>query len=227
MRSALQFLTIVPVSAPSTPPGRTAWAFPIVGAVLGLVASAVLPLPMGSILALLLVTAITGGLHEDGLADVCDALRSYRTREHMHQIMKDSRIGAHGALALLFSVLFRWQALTHIQGIFWFVVPAAYGLSRASIVMLAACSRSAGDGLGAAFVRTLPRNQVWFVAIQSLMLASLAGGRATALLIVANAAAIALCRAWFHRRLGGITGDCMGFQCQISEAVSLWVLTWG
>ena len=58
-------------------------------------------------------------------------------------------------------------------------------------------------------------------AMQSLMLGALAGGRAAPLLIVANAAAIALCRVWFPRRLGGITGDCMGFQCQVSTPSSV------
>jgi adenosylcobinamide-GDP ribazoletransferase len=182
--------------------------------------------PLGPALALALIGATTGGLHEDGLADVCDALRGYRTRERMHAILEDSRIGAHGALALGFSVLIRWQALSHLEGNPWLRLPSAYGLSRASMVLLAASSRPAGQGLGASFVATLPRHAVWLAALQSLALAALAGWRAGAILLAANAAALLLTRAWFHRRLGGVTGDCLGFQCQLSETLSLAVLTW-
>src|SRR5262245_54128858 len=147
MRAALQFLTILPVKAPLTPPARAAWAFPLAGALLGLVAAAAIMLPLGSVLALLVVAVLTRGLPEDGLADVSDAIRAYRTREQMHAILKDSRIGAHGALALILSILIRWQALAHLQGNPWLGLPAAYGLSRASIVLLAAFSQPAGDGL--------------------------------------------------------------------------------
>ncbi len=156
MRTALQFLTILPVAAPSADPGRSAWAFPIVGVLVGLAAASMLSLPFGPLLAILLTAIITGGLHEDGLADVCDSVRGYRTRERMHAILKDSRIGAHGALALVFSVLIRWQALAHLQENLWLRVPAAYGLSRSSMVLLAACSQPAGEGLGSAFVGSLP-----------------------------------------------------------------------
>src|SRR5262245_11792568 len=133
MRAALQFLTILPVRASTAAPGDAAWAFPIIGAFLGLAAAVVLRLPMGPILALAVVAILTGALHEDGLADVCDALRTHRTRERMHEILKDSRIGAHGALALVFSVVIRWQALAHLQGNTWLRLPAALGLSRASM----------------------------------------------------------------------------------------------
>ncbi len=227
MRAALQFLTILPVSAPAAPPGRAAWAFPAVGALVGVAAALMLQLPLGALLALLLTAVVTGGLHEDGLADVCDALRAHRTRERMHEILKDSRIGAHGAIGILFSVLIRWQALAHLQGNAWLRVPAVFGLSRASMVLLAAFSQPAGDGFGSAFVRTLPRAGVWFAGVQAILLAGIAGWPSAAFLVAANAAAIALARAWFHRRLGGVTGDCLGFQCQLSEALSLVVLACG
>src|SRR5260221_7374480 len=112
MRQALQFLTILPIPAQNDPPGRAAWAYPIVGALLGLLAAALWRLPLGPLLTVIVLAALTGGLHEDGLADVCDAIRAYRSRETMLRILKDSRIGAHGALALIASFTFRWQALS-------------------------------------------------------------------------------------------------------------------
>jgi adenosylcobinamide-GDP ribazoletransferase len=195
-----------------------------VGALLGIIAAPVMALPAGPLLAVTLLTALTGGLHEDGLADTCDAVRGYRTRERMHEILKDSRVGAHGALAIVFSVLIRWQALTLLEGNPWLRLPAAYGLSRASMVFLAAWSHPAGHGLGADFVRTIPAFAVPVALVISSGLASLAGWPAGAVLVAANAIAVLLCRAWFHRRLGGITGDSLGFQCQVSEALSLAVL---
>ena len=69
MRAALQFLTILPVAAPAGKPGEAAWAFPIVGVALGLVCAAIVPWKLGPILAMIALTALTGGLHEDGLAD--------------------------------------------------------------------------------------------------------------------------------------------------------------
>jgi adenosylcobinamide-GDP ribazoletransferase len=144
----------------------------------------------------------------------------------MLAILNDSRIGAHGALALCLSLLLRWQALAHLQGNVWLRLPAAYGLSRASMVLLAAWSRPAGEGLGAAFLRTLPRWAVWVVASQAIGLAALTGSPWAALaLLVSMVGVVLLCRSWFHRRLGGTNGDCLGFQCIASEVVTLAVLT--
>jgi adenosylcobinamide-GDP ribazoletransferase len=225
MRAALQFLTILPVRAPDAPPGCASAWFPLVGALLGAGAAAALQLPLGPILALALLAVLTGGLHEDGLADVCDALRAHRTRERMLAILDDSRIGSHGALGLVLATLIRWQALAQMEGEPWLRLPAAIGISRACIVLLAGISRPAGDGLGAAFLKTLPRAHVWLAGAQMLLLAALAGWPAAALLIAGNVAAIVALRAWFQARLGGVTGDCLGFGCQLSEAVSLTILT--
>lgn len=226
MRAALQFLTILPVPAPPGKLGEAAWAFPIVGALLGLVCAAILPWKLGSIMAMIALAVLTGGLHEDGLADVCDAIRAHRTRERMHQILKDSRIGAHGALALIASFIFRWQALASLPIDSWKGLAAVYGVSRAQMVLLAATSPPAGEGLGAAFISTLPRRAALWVAIESIALAALAGWPTGLVLLAANAALLLLVRRWFALRLGGATGDCLGFLCVASEALSLVVLAW-
>ena len=190
-----------------------AWAFPIVGALLGLVCAAILPWKLGPVLAMMAVAALTGGLHEDGLADVCDAVRKYRTREQMHRILKDSRIGAHGALGLIAFFVLRWQALASMPAHAWLPLTAAYGLSRAQMVLLA-------------FVSTLPRRAALWVALESVALAVLAGWPLGLVLLAANAALLLLVRRWFSLRLGGVTGDCLGFLCVASEGLSLAVLAW-
>lgn len=226
MLHALQFLTILPVRGSATPPGRSAWAFPFVGAVLGLGAAAILPLKFGPLLIVILLGMLTGGLHEDGLADVCDALRAYRSRERMLEIMKDPRIGVHGAFALIASFAFRWQALAALQGNAWLRLPAAYGISRAMMVLLAGLTPATGGGLGRAFGESLPRGALIVVAIQILLLAGVAGWPAAALICAANAVVLVLLRWWFMARIGGFTGDCLGATCQISEAITLGVLAW-
>ena len=226
MRQALQFLTILPVPAPAGPPGRAAWAFPIVGALLGLCAATVWPLKFGPLLIVIGLALVTGGLHEDGLADVCDAIRGHRTREKMLEILKDSRIGAHGALALIASFTFRWQALAALQGDAWMRLPAVLGISRGAMVLLAGTTEPAGAGIGRAFGESLPRGAVVVVLVQGVLLAALAGWPAGAVVLAVNAFLLLALRHWFRARLGGVTGDCLGCMCQVSEAVSLGVMAW-
>ena len=224
MRSALQFLTVLPVRSSSGGYGAS-W-FPVVGCLLGIAAAAALHLPQGSIFALILVTALIGGLHEDGLADVCDAVRAYRSREKMMEILHDSRIGAHGALALVFSVLLRWQALDHLTGNIWLRLPAALAISRGTMVILAACAPALASGLGQSFRDSLSKRTLWITGAQIIALSFAGGWRAAAFLIPLQIAILLVSRRWFIRRLGGVTGDCLGFQCQVSEATSLVIFTW-
>ncbi len=226
MRAALQFLTILPIPAPRVKPGEAAWAFPIVGALLGLLCAAILPLKLGPVAAMVVLTVLTGGLHEDGLADVCDAIRAGRTKERMHEILKDSRIGTYGALALVAAFLFRWQALSLLPPGSWRGLAAAYGLSRAQMVFLAASTPPAGQGLGAEFVSTLPRIATLIVGVQAAGLGILAQWPAGLALLSANAVLLLVARRWFLLRLNGVTGDCLGFVCVTSEALSLAVLVW-
>ncbi len=222
MRAALQFLTVLPVRSETREYGAV-W-FPLVGCFLGLIAAAALYLPLGAIWALVIVTALTGGLHEDGLADVCDAVRAYRTRERMMEILHDSRIGAHGALALVLSVLLRWQAIDHLTGNPWIRLPIALGISRGMMVLLAAITPSARPGLGEQFHGSLTKQIVWVTLGQMVVLAALEW-RAALWLIPLQVLLFFTVRQWFLKRLGGVTGDCLGFECQVTEAVSLTLFT--
>jgi len=226
MKAALQFLTVLPVRTPPESAQYGAGWFPAVGCVLGLAAAAALRLPQGPICALILVTVLTGGLHEDGLADVCDALRAYRSREKMMEILHDSRIGAHGALAIVFSVLLRWQALGHLSGNPWLRLPVALGISRGSMVLLAAFTPAVGSSLGRSFRQGLSKPAIWLVGVQMAVLSFATDWRAAVYLIPAQLVILFAARLWFVQRLGGVTGDCLGFQCQISEAASLVIFTW-
>ena len=118
---AIQFLTVAPVRRSVSPPGESAAFFPLVGAALGAggglvlyFSQALLPQAISSLIVLSFWVLVTGGLHEDGFADVADAFRAGRPREKILAILKDSRIGAHGAIALILISLVRWQALSGI-----------------------------------------------------------------------------------------------------------------
>ena len=115
-------------------------------------------------------------------------------------------------------------ALAALQGNAWMRLPAAFGISRAAMVILAGTTPAAGSGMGRAFSESLPRGAVIVAVIQCALLAALTGWPAAAALVAANALAVLLLRWWFLTRLGGVTGDCLGCMCQLSEAVSLGVL---
>src|SRR5690606_33227086 len=99
------------------PMSATVWAYPIVGALAALpaalvlwVAAGTLPMDIAAILAIAVSLVVTGALHEDGLADFCDGLGG-RTREERLAIMRDSRTGSYGVLALILSIGLRATAV--------------------------------------------------------------------------------------------------------------------
>ena len=128
LRSAVGFLTRLPVrdTAPLTPArfARMAFWFPVVGLLVGgvlggvrvgLDAVGVDPGP-ATLLALLAAILVTGGLHEDGLADCADALGAHTSRERKLEILRDSRVGTFGALAVAFVLLLPFAALAPLDG---------------------------------------------------------------------------------------------------------------
>ena len=185
---------------------------------------------ISALLALAWLMAITGCLHEDGLADVADAVRAGRSREKIMEILKDSRIGTYGAVALILSIAARWQSLAQsavnpVAGL-----TAAVALSRTSLVGLAAITPPAGKGLGRGFAAACSPAVVLAVLPQSIAITGLAaiyiGWRYAAALMGATAIIVLLARWYFTRRLGGVNGDCLGATCQAVEIVNLVILAW-
>lgn len=226
MRAALQFLTVLPVPAPHVPPGAAAVWFPLAGALIGLAVAAAWHTPLHATTAMLAAVILTGGLHEDGLADVSDAVRAHRSRERMLEILKDSHIGAYGAVAIVLSILVRWHAMSLLSGEVWWKIVCAFTASRAAMVVLAAWAPPVGAGLGQAFRTSLPRHAVPLVIAQAAAVPLAISGAQGWYALGGVAVTIVVLRAWFLRRLGGVTGDCLGFQCQAAEAAALVVLAW-
>lgn len=228
---ALQFLTVIPLSGAGSSPGKSAVFFPLVGAVLGWCGAAIylpgsdlLSPGLASLLVVGFWAAVTGALHEDGLADVADAFRAHRPPERILAILKDSRIGTYGALAACFSVLVRWQAIGALATGVLPAFVASQTVSRAAMVALAWVSRPAGGGMGADFCRELSSTAALIAVAQAVAAALWCGRRAGVLILAATAVIVILARGYFHRRIGGVTGDCLGATAQVTECATLLVL---
>src|SRR5579875_2043895 len=163
--AACRFLTRLPLGGArgeAVPPilADTVWAFPLVGLVVGLIggiayaiASALaLPALAAALIAIAATVLVTGGLHEDGLADTADGFGGGATREDKLAIMRDSRTGAYGVLALIFSLGLRTVAVADIAAR-WHVLAAlvaAHALSRGVMpVAMRWLDPAREDGLGA------------------------------------------------------------------------------
>jgi adenosylcobinamide-GDP ribazoletransferase len=174
-----------------------------------------------ALIVLVFWVAITGALHEDGLADVADAFRAGRSRETIIEILKDPHVGAYGVVAVVLSLLIRWQALAAITADPLRALAAAMAVSRASMVVLARISRPATNSMGGEFVRQVTVPAVLLASAQAVAAAAWCGPRIGVALIVGTMAIVALAWLWFHRRLNGINGDCLGATCQVAEAFAL------
>ncbi len=230
LAGAVQFLTVIPVSGQPVAPGAAAAWFPLVGAALGaggatvyIAVAHLFPASLAALACVAFWSAASGVLHEDGLADVADAVRAGRSRETMLAILKDSRIGTFGAVALILSVLARWQALQYFTATSFnnsgvlAVCVAAQTVPRAAIVGLAWFSRPVGEGLGYALASTLSTPAAVAAIAQGLLAAVLCGGLA-AVAMIAGTVLIARCaQAYFYSRLGGVNGDCLGATEQLIE----------
>jgi len=231
---AFQFLTILPLfearQVDDRELARSMAAFPLVGLALGaglLVCHALfgryLPGVLeGAVLVALLAWA-TGAFHLDGVADTVDGLAGGWTRERALEIMKDSRTGAVGAAALVLVLLLKCLGLglmpPAVLPMALLVTPA---VGRGSAVWLARGSRYARPrgGLGTPYTDHLDAGTVQWALLGAGLPCVLLGWRG----LVAFAATIAYAT-WlkqrFHKRLGGITGDVLGFAEETGEVLFL------
>ncbi len=235
IRAALMFLTRLPVGGEHRSLSRCAWAFPVAGLVIGLIAGLVWvaafsaglgPWP-AAFLALITSAVLTGGLHEDGLADSADGLGAGGSVERMVTIMRDSRIGGYGALALILFTGLKASGLALLPSASagFLTLIAVHGFARGVLpivmhslkrAMSSGVASSAGrPGLGIALA-ALVLGSLTLLPMQHPMVFLPA-------LFVASLVAILLARYIVHR-LGGYTGDTIGLieQC-VETAIILTV----
>ena len=209
------------------------WAAPLVGVAVAVVASIVhaaasavgLSPNVAAALALAAAMLMTGCLHEDGLSDVADGFGGGKTREQKLAIMRDSRIGAYGASALLMSALIRWSAMSQLGNTFFVFcgLIAAHAASRALLpAFMHLVPPARQDGLAAGAGQASSETALVALAIGALALLALGMSG-----FVAAAVMIALVfygfRALCLRQIGGQTGDTLGALQQAGEIAVLLV----
>jgi adenosylcobinamide-GDP ribazoletransferase len=220
LRAAVVFLTRIPVGAVGDVGLARAGAwFPLVGALVGGIGLAVwwaadaLAGPLAAAVAAVLATVIvTGALHEDGLADTADGLWGGVTRERRLEIMRDSRLGTYGALALAGDLLLRVALLAPAGSIADAarMLLAGHVLGRAAPLVLSAWLPPArADGQGQRLGR-LSGLDVAVAAVTVLVVAVAAGGWWASVLLAAAALPMLGLRRAARRRIGGVTGDVLG-----------------
>ena len=241
-RHSLIFLTRLPLGGETAlpPPVLAAAmrAFPLAGLVIGAITGAVLvlasglgaPAPVAALLAVGAGLGLTGALHEDGLADVADGFGGGATPDAKLEIMRDSRIGAYGVLALIVAVALKWTALAGLAGqSLWAafaVTVAAAAISRvapAGILHLLTPARP--DGVSAGAGRPGRGTVLQALALATFISAVVLGPVSVLLGLVlvplAGLAGLYATASLARRHIGGQTGDVAGASQVISELAIL------
>lgn len=234
LQIALMFMTRLPVGpirgeVPGLADAR--WAYPLAGLVVGGLAwlgqgialAAGLPSPVAAVIVIAIMALVTGGLHFDGLADLADGMGGGRDTEHRLQIMRDSRIGSHGALALILVTALIGTSIASfppkapMAGAFLF---SAVTSRLAMVAALELLPPARGDGLGC----EASRRNVWALlpgVMVSAATALLVGAGSLAALPMAAVILLAVAL-WARRKIGGQTGDVLG-AIQLATEAACWL----
>lgn len=227
--TALTFFTRIPCAAwgkhDEEDLNHAAKYFPLVGVVVGLAAAAafllasrLLPVSLAVLLSMITTLLLTGAFHEDGLSDAVDGLGGGWDKEQMLTIMKDSRIGNYGALALMMALLIKFQALINIPlAHLPAVMISAHSTSRfASTTLIYTQNYVRESGKARPLAQHISKSELLVAALFGLIpLAMLDPHLWWALL------PLVLVWLWFSHKLknllGGYTGDCLGAMQQLCE----------
>ena len=236
--AALQFLTIFPW-ARETPRsandlGAAAIFFPVVGFLLGgillLADIALKPFSapvLSSVLLVAVLAWLTRALHLDGLADTFDGLGVGGDRERMLRVMDDSRTGAFGVVAVVLLLFLKIHALEAIEAERWRALLAAPALGRWAMALHGYRSVAAKTGLGSTLIEHLKTKHVIFATVITLVLTVVVLRGAGIVMMLVVAAFSTASKKYFHRRLGGVTGDTFGAVGEISETLVLVCIAMG
>lgn len=233
--AAIGLLSRLPVNADGKRGAACAWAFPLTGLILGTIAAAIswaaitlgLSNSLTAGLALVSLVAMTGAMHEDGLADSVDGLWGGWEKARRLEIMKDSHIGTYGVIALVLSLGLRWTALTALadEGLLTAALIGVATLSRLPMVLaMATIPHARKDGLSASVGRVKAPTALIAIALALPIIIALFGWPGVTATIITTLAATAVILIAM-RKIGGQTGDILGATQQISEIAALLALT--
>jgi adenosylcobinamide-GDP ribazoletransferase len=231
--AAVRFLTIVPLpageSGEETHLSRSVPFFPVIGLLIGLGVATLdaalfhlFPPFLTSVFVVIVLIAVSGGLHLDGLADTADGIFSSRPPEQMLEIMRDSRTGPMGVAALVCVIALKIAAIGSIEvGRRWaalLMVPLAGRCALVILLILLPYARSEG-GLATVFQKNKSTLQaIWAIVLLALV-GWLSAGSAGLVMAAVSIAGILLFAGFIYARIGGTTGDTLGAACEIVEAL--------
>ncbi|MBZ2174541.1 adenosylcobinamide-GDP ribazoletransferase [Schnuerera sp. xch1] len=228
---AAQFLTRLPIKKSvdfnDEKLSKSVFFFPMIGIIIGVIGCvfyhifSYLNESIGAFFALMAMIVVTGGLHLDGLSDTCDGFLSYRDKNRMLEIMKDSRIGAFGVIAIVLDIFLKYVLIYHIEGNIPLILGLSYGNSRLIISYIMSTKKvGRKGGLGDMFHSSNPKKY-----------AMLGGVAYIAIILLINPVYLIPLLFSFlmgemmtkitYRKIDGFTGDVYGATIEIGEIISL------
>ena len=238
LKASLVFCTRLPLLGTTAIGGgalaKAAWAFPLVGVLIGLIAAAIygiahragVPAWPAAALSVAATLFVTGCLHEDGLADTADGFGGGKTREQKLDIMRDSRIGTYGVCALILALLFRVGALASFfsaASVGWALLASHAGARASMMALMFLVPPARRDGLSSDAGQPPIESAAAAAGLGFLFVAICLGPLRAIVALVLVSVVIAL-MAWLSRKqIGGQTGDVLGAVEQVSEIVILLV----
>lgn len=226
--SAIQFLTILPLGKPGIfdPKGIIRF-FPVVGVILGLLlavfdqaAFRLWPRPVAALLDVVFLVAVTGAFHLDGLADTADGLYGHRSREKALEIMKDSRIGVMGLVAVVCGLSIKWGGIACLdvhRSLLLIIIPSYARAGMIFGIRFLEYGRAEG-GTGHSFFVGTPALQDFWGLIVPVVLSFFLGWKGLWLNVV-FLILIILILSYYKKRIGCITGDMLGAMNEIIESL--------
>lgn len=230
-----QFLTRIPLnitlSIENDDFEKSTIFFPLVGLIIGTFnyltyliffkfSEGLLPI----ILTVLANVIITGALHIDGLADSCDGIFSARSKERILEIMRDSRVGTHGVIGIVFDFLLRIGILASVptSKIAYFILISPV-VSRAMIVFASSISVYArkGEGLGTLFIEKISKQRALITVCIGLLVAFIFIKFLSFILIISAILITLIIRGYFYSKIDGLTGDNLGAINEIIEITTM------
>ncbi len=225
--SAIQFMTVLPVwKTMDFQPGRAIPFFPVVGLLLGamlcafdMVASRLWGPEAAAVLDVVFLAALTGALHLDGLGDAADGLYGSRPREKALAIMKDSRIGAMGLVAIVCGLAVKWAGVMGLGPDRWIlliIIPAYARAGNLFAMKLLPYGRPEGGTGSAFFGGPMPIRAFWAVSLP--VAGSLLLGWMGLWLNLGFLLLVAAILFYYKKKIGCITGDMLGAMIEVTEA---------
>ena len=207
--------------------------FPLVGLLLGLILLIInslltpfLPDRLVNIILISTLIIVTGGLHLDGFMDTLDGIGGGNNRERILTIMRDSRVGAFGAIGLVLLLLIKWEALNCLngeaKGVALLLMPVVGRGGQVLLTYLSPYARA--EGIGRSFVDGLDRRVVIVAASVTLVLSLVLAGFAGILIVVFAGFFTLWWGRFFLNKIGGVTGDVIGALNELLELFTLVII---